>query len=540
MKAISLAAAMRDPKLLGGPFQAPSFWPWHCLARIISGEPLDTREAELFRKCTGRTKLPTGPVNNLTLLVGRRGGKDRFLSAVAVHRAALSQNWGSLMSAGEQGVVILIGSDRRQAKILRRYCGALVAMPLIKAEVARHTDDILEFRNMAALEVCTNDAGTVRGRSVLALLGTETAFWNTDPDASSSDEEVVAAAEPGAAMVPDGGLTILSSSVHRKKGLMYRRWKELHGADDAEDIVWLASSRTMNPALPQKVVDKAKLKDPQRAAAEFESIWREDISDFVPRDIVEQAIDRGVKEREPIPGIEYAAFTDPAGGSGKDSFSLCIGHRGPDNMVVQDVLRERQPRFVPKAVVKEYSDLLKQYRISKIKSDRYANAWASDEWARNGITCEPSALSKSEIYLAALPVLMSGQARLLDSERLRDQLTGLERRVYASGRETVDDSGAQSAHDDLANVACGVLVNLSFKKYEAPTAYFGVYGGSYGFNGLYTTHDPNESWGARFASRPPEFWARQGIFHERDREYWIRKGVYVPPSESKPMTEKLK
>src|SRR5260221_8085621 len=146
MRSISLAAAMRDPKLLGGPFKADSFWPWHCLARVISGEPLDEREAELFRKCTGRTKLPTGPVSDLTLLVGRRGGKDRFLSAVAVHRAALAGDWSKTLSVGEQGVVLLIGSDKKQARILRRYCRALVATPMIREEVTRGTDEILEFK----------------------------------------------------------------------------------------------------------------------------------------------------------------------------------------------------------------------------------------------------------------------------------------------------------------------------------------------------------------------------------------------------------
>jgi hypothetical protein len=130
---------------------------------------------------------------------------------------------------------------------------------MIKAEVHRYTDEILEFKNGAALEVCTNDAGTIRGRSVLALLGTETSFWNTDPDADSSDEEVVSAAEPGMAMIPDGGLVILSSSVHRKKGLMYRRWKELHGNDDAEDIVWLAASR-VEPGVAGKVVERQSRK----------------------------------------------------------------------------------------------------------------------------------------------------------------------------------------------------------------------------------------------------------------------------------------
>jgi hypothetical protein len=523
MRAISLAAAMRDPKLLGGPFQAESFWPWMTVAKLISGEQLtEPREVELFRKCTGRTKLPIGPVSNLDVLAGRRAGKDRFLSAVAVHRAALSQNWNKLMSAGEQGVVILIGSDRKQAKILRRYCRALVAVPMIKAEVERYTDDILEFKNGAALEVCTNDAGTVRGRSVLALLGTETCFWNTDPDASSSDEEVVSAGSYGAAMIPDGGLTILSSSVHRKKGLMYRRWKELHGNDDAEDIVWLASSRTMNPALPEKVVEKAKLKDPERAAAEFESIWRSDISDFVPPDIIAAVTDKGVLERAPMAGTQYFGFADPAGGSGRDFFSLCIGHREAGNMVVIDVLRERAPRFVPKDVVKEYSDLLKRFRISRIKSDKFASAWASDEWQRNGITCEPSELTKSEIYLGALPVLMSGQCRLLDVERLRDQFTALERRVYASGRETVDDSGAQSAHDDLSNVCAGILVNLSFEEPAQTPPRFGTWTTAplhnvFGYN---TSQDDRQ---ARInAMSPQEAIAAGFLSRERAiREGWI-------------------
>jgi hypothetical protein len=531
---ITLAAAMRDPKLLGGPFKADSFWPWHALAKVISGERLDEREGELFKRCTGRTKLPTGPVSSIVLLVGRRGGKDRFLSAVAVHRSSLSGDWSKFLSAGEMGVVLLIGSDKKQARILRRYCRALVATPMIAAEVARSTNEILEFKNGASLEVVANDADLVRGRSVLALLGTEASFWNTDPDAKSSDEEVVGAAEPGMAMVPDGGLMILSSSVHRKKGLMYRRWKELHGNDDAEDIVWLASSRTMNPALPEKVVAKAKLKDLQRANAEFGSIWREDISDFVPADVVAAATDRGVLERAPMAGVEYFGFADPSGGTGKDSFSLCIGHRGADNVVILDCLRERQPRFVPKAVVKEFSDLLKLYRISKIRSDRYASAWASDEWARNNITCEPSELSKSEIYLASLPVLMSGQACLLDIEKLRDQLTGLERRVYASGREAVDDSGAASSHDDLANVCCGVLVNLSFEEHQTPQPCFGVWSTSPISNQFgYNNAGQDDTAGSIYASMPAEHWAAMGHFHPNDRQYWIDRGVYKPPTEEK-------
>jgi hypothetical protein len=122
------------------------------------------------------------------------------------------------------------------------------------------------------------------------------------------------------------------------------------------------------------------------------------------------------------------------------------------------VTTTRARTFVPAAVVKEFSDLLRAYWISNIRSDRYASAWAGDEWSRNRITCTPSELTKSEIYLAALPLLTSGQARLLDSERMRKQFTALERRTHSGGRESVDDSGAASANDDLCNSAAGALL----------------------------------------------------------------------------------
>src|SRR5262249_38292119 len=109
MRPITLTQAMRDQRLIGAPFVASCFWPWFAVAKLIDGERLDERELDLFRQCTGRTRQPSGPIRRLVLLAGRRAGKDRFLSAVAVHRAALAANWREHMSAGEQAVVLLLG-----------------------------------------------------------------------------------------------------------------------------------------------------------------------------------------------------------------------------------------------------------------------------------------------------------------------------------------------------------------------------------------------------------------------------------------------
>ena len=230
--AVSLSYAMSDPHLFGKVFGAPSYWPWKTLAKVIDGIKLtEQRERDLFELCTGRKydERSVKAFRRIFILVGRRGGKDRFLSAVAVWRAALVADWRKYQSPGEGSVVILLGRDKKQSSILRRYCQGLLEAPLFKNEVPRITGEILEFANGASLEISTNDAGLVRGRSAIAVLGSESCFWKSDEKSQSSDEEVVAAAEPSMAMCPDQGILILGSSVHRKKGFMYRMYKEHHG-----------------------------------------------------------------------------------------------------------------------------------------------------------------------------------------------------------------------------------------------------------------------------------------------------------------------
>jgi hypothetical protein len=213
--AITLSQALADPALFGRTFAAPSFWTWRVVAKLIDGVPLrELREIDLAEQCSGRTRLPDKPVRRLILLAGRRAGKDRFLSAAAIWRAALCCDWRKHVSTGEQAVVILLGADKKQAVILRKYAEGLLQAPLLAREVVRSTAGLIEFRNGASLEIATNDARLVRGRSAIAVLGSECCHWRTDEYAASSDEEVVGAAEPSMAMCPDGGLLLLGSSVH--------------------------------------------------------------------------------------------------------------------------------------------------------------------------------------------------------------------------------------------------------------------------------------------------------------------------------------
>ena len=260
-------------------------------------------------------------------------------------------------------------------------------------------------------------------------------------------------------MCPDGGLLILGSSVYRKRGFMYRMYRELHGNDDSDDICWFAPSKVMNPKLPQSVIDAAMAKDPHIAGAEFKNIWREDLSDFIPIDSIEACTDYDVFERPPMPGVHYVAFCDAAGGTGSDSFTLCIAHCLNDDKrtVVVDVLRERKPRFVPADVIAEFATLLRAYNISEVQGDRFAGGFHADEWTRNNINFRAAEYTTSENYLRALPMFLSKRVKLINSSTLRNQLASLERHT-GGAHETVSHPEVASAHDDLGTSVCGALV----------------------------------------------------------------------------------
>jgi hypothetical protein len=455
---ITLTRALVDPNIFGATFGDDSFWTWRVVGKLIDGiELTEQREIELFETCTGRSynRHERRRLRRLFILAGRRAGKDRFFSAIAVWRAALCANWSSHISAGEGAVVIVVAKDRRQAAILRNYCTGLLRAPLLAAEVVRTTGDLVEFRNGGSIEVHANDAGAIRGRSAIAVLGSEACHWTTLEHSASSDEEVAAAAEPSLAMCPDDGIMLLGSSVHRRRGLMFKRYRQLWANDDADALVWLAPSQTMNPALPKSVVTRALADDAPRARAEYLSQWRDDIADFVTEAAIRACVTPGISERPRKRGITYFAFADPSGGS-SDSFAAAVGHvdAGRDTIVL-DAVREVPAPFSPEMACAEIASFLKSYGLTTATGDRYSGAWVAEQLGKFGITYKPSDAPKSELYLSALSAINSRRLELIDHARMIGQFTSLERRP-GRNRDFIDHPEGSNWHDDCANVAAGI------------------------------------------------------------------------------------
>jgi hypothetical protein len=288
----------------------------------------------------------------------------------------------------------------------------------------------------------------------------EVSHWRTDEQAVANDEEVIAAAEPSMAMCPDGGLLLLASSVHRRSGLMYRKYRELFGNDAAEDICWFAPSPTMNPSLPSWVIPRALAENEARAKAEFLNEWRDDVAAFIPAEAIEACTDFGTPERAPSPNsaITYTAFVDSATGQGPASFAFAIAHRtinDKNRTITLDLAREYRPAFVIGHVIAELADLCRRYRITEVVGDAFASGFHAEAWAIHHIKFIISELTANEIYLNAAPLIIApGRVRLCDNAVLRSQFSGLEHKVHTGGRESVKPTG----QDDVAVCAAGAIV----------------------------------------------------------------------------------
>ena len=110
--------------------------------------------------------------------------------------------------------------------------------------------------------------------------------------------------------------------------------------------------------------------------------------------------------------ITYTAFCDPSGGS-RDSMTLAVAHREKDRAVL-DVVREVTPQFSPEGVVRDFSELMKQYRVRRVRGDRFAGQWPREQFQKCGVYYEASAKPKAEIYREFLPAINSRRVELLD------------------------------------------------------------------------------------------------------------------------------
>jgi hypothetical protein len=448
----TIETAMLDPSLLGAGFGDPKTWKqWRTIVKAAFGISLNREESRSFAAIAGGRKPPAQRVRELWCVLGRRSGKSRVAAALAVFFSAICDHSGKL-APGETGYVLVISASKEQSKAIKDYAeGFFRASPVLNSMVAEITAEEIRLRSGVIISIHAANFRTVRSRTLLACILDEAAFFRSE-ESAQPDLEIYRAVVP--ALATTGGMLIAISSPYRKVGLLHQKHRDYFGTDDPSVLVIQGESKQFNPTLNEEVIRLSRADDPESALAEWDGLFRSDLSQFLDDATIDAAIDYGRPlELSPRDGVKYECFADASAGR-HDAFCFGIGHR-EDGRIIADVIRGRRPPFDPATVAGEYAELAKEYRCAKVLGDAYAGEWVSNAFKAAGVEYTRCELPKSALYLEALPYFMRGAVSIPNLPILVRELRLLERRVTRAGKDSVDHGSSGS--DDHSNVLAGIM-----------------------------------------------------------------------------------
>lgn len=457
LKSLNIIQAIKDENLFR-PFlgaDLSSWMPWLTMLRCVYGLPVQSANGrQLIQETTGRNPdlLPAEGFQTALFLTGRRCGKSRTSAVIGAYEAVLAGHEAKL-APGEQGMVAVLSPTRYQSRIVTGYIRAIFDTPLLRNELEGETREGFTLKSGVRIEIQAGDWRTIRGYTLLAAIVDEAAFFGYEEAAKvKSDTELIRAVRPALATV--GGKLIAISTPYARRGWCYTTYQKNYGNDSGRILVVNGPSRTFNPTLPQSVVDDAMAEDPAAARSEYYGEFRDDVAEFLPRAVIEAVVVKDRKQLVARPDINYLAFADLSGGRVDDA-ALCVGHREGRTVVV-DFLKGYRPPFNPHSVIHEMADEMRGFGVRRVVGDNYAGEFVAAAFKSTGILYRKCDFPKSVLYADLLPRLCSKEIELLDDARLVNQLSSLERRTRAGGKDVIDHPQTPGSHDDLANAVAGL------------------------------------------------------------------------------------
>lgn len=230
--AIDIRQALQDKLLLGAALGDPSTWlRWTSVLKAAFCLKMDKADRAAFAEVAGNRTPPTKRVNELWCVVGRRLGKTRIAAAISVYIGAIEQH---RLAPGEVGHVLLIAASRDQARTAFSYvCGFLRASPILRQQIVSTTAQEVRLKGNIVIGVHAGSHRTVRGRTLLAVVGDETSFWR-DETSAQPDTEIFRAVLP--ALAASKGMWVGISTGYRKLGLLYQKWRD-HFGQNSDDVL---------------------------------------------------------------------------------------------------------------------------------------------------------------------------------------------------------------------------------------------------------------------------------------------------------------
>jgi hypothetical protein len=299
---ISIVDLIDDDQLLGKHYQLPNWAAARVILKAAHGEKLRGAESKTFRELCGDRDPPTKPVKEVDGVCGRRFGKDSIAVADVVHTSAFVDHRPHLRPGGKATVLICAVSKDQADTTLDYLRGFFSDVPLLRDLVVRDTNHGLELANRCEIVVTSNNfRDAARSKSIPLAIINEAGYLPSVGSAAP-DIELYRSLVPAMATIPSSRLWIISSP-YRKSGLLYDRFSKFYGKSDPDVLAFRGTTRQGNPTISQAVVDRALRDDPEGAPAEYLAQWRDGVSSFIGRELIESLVDHDVVVRPPMLGV---------------------------------------------------------------------------------------------------------------------------------------------------------------------------------------------------------------------------------------------
>ncbi|MGB9434024.1 MAG: terminase large subunit [Candidatus Acidiferrum sp.] len=429
------------------------------------GLPLRLDELQIYQRGTGRPVYDATEQREITIIAGRRSGKTGKIAAPICCFEAFRDHG---LPPGEEAHVMLLAPTLKQARIAFRYIrDYLRNSPVLTKRIVRITKEEIVLDNGVVIGCypCTYDG--VRGRTIIAVICDELAFWSNEEDSANPAEEVIAALRPGMATVRNPKL-IKISTPFGKTGLL---WREFQQRSELDFPVWRLSTQEMNPTIKTSFLVRERKRNEEEFCREYLAEFTDSINGWITPEILDPCIIRGRQQLPSMPKVRYVAALDPA--SRHDDFALAILHESAEGKIAADKIARwtgtKSAPLVFEFVLGEVRDILSLYGLNSAIGDQFYFDVLNQYFLKLGIYYESRAFSantRATIFANMKQLLLSQKIELVDDPELIRQFRRLREQKTARGQIDVRPIG--EARDDLAVAVALAARELTIQEPASP------------------------------------------------------------------------
>ncbi|RXG66736.1 hypothetical protein ES695_01630, partial [Candidatus Atribacteria bacterium 1244-E10-H5-B2] len=416
LKDLSIIEFAENPVVLGLSFtRRPA---QKVILKVLYGLPLNKKEIEIFNILTkGKGKYKPGmEKTEAVMCLGARAGKSFLVSICALYEATvgwLRKPWKETLSPGEFVYVCIVATRQKQAEqIIQTNCLRMLRRsPMLKRYIKKSTESEITLRNYVKIISGPCNSTALRGLPICVLIMDEIAFYRLE--GVKADEVIFNSLRPRQAQF-EGNKLFLISTAGAKQGLFFSFFNE--GFNIQDRLTCQASTDFVNPEIPQKFLDKERVRDPDNYAREFEGLFSEKIESFFSFEMIEKPFTLAGDQPYKSSNTYFMGF-DQSGLSGQDRFALSIGHTEKE-LVKIDIVRSWATKDL-EVILNDIKELKNRYYINTCLVDKYAKGYVEASFKRINLEVETRA-TLAEIYVIIKSLIMQDKLSLPDRADLKN------------------------------------------------------------------------------------------------------------------------